>query len=464
MSKTSLLFVLLMAGLFAAGCAVGPRYQQPAVTVPDAYRGDVAEQAPGAASLGDQEWAEVFQDATLRQLIRTAIEKNYDIQIAAARILQAEAQVGILYADEFPTLEASVGGNSLRTSASRFTAFQINEIGIDATATWEVDFWKKFRSATEAARAYLLASESARAAVIRTLVADVATAYFELRELDSELELSTRTLASRQDSLDLIRLLADRGLTSLLDVRQSEQLVYTASATIPDLERQIEQKENQISILLGSLPAGVPRGLSLTEQPVAPEVPAGLPSALLARRPDIREAEQRLIGLNAEINSVRARAFPTIELTATGGFQSPSLVDLFSGPAGLWNFVANLTQPIFQKGKLRAGVQLVEAQELEALLFYEKTVQQAFREVSDALAAYRKTQEFRGQQDLLVESARDAARLSNVRYQGGVTNYLEVLTSETNTFAAERGLAQAHLAERLALVQLYKALGGGWQP
>jgi multidrug efflux system outer membrane protein len=435
--------------------------------VPDAYRGasiEAMEESPGASeSLGDRAWTDVFQDAALQQLIRTAIENNHDVYIAAARILQAEAQVGIVRADEFPTIDGNIGASSTRTSASRFTAFQINEMGLDVTAAWELDFWRKFRSATDAARAYLLASESARQAVISTLVADVATAYFELRELDSELELSQRTVETRQDSLDLVSLLADRGLTSLLDVRQSEQLVYTASAAVPDLERQIAQKENQISTLLGSLPASVPRGLPLTEQPMLAEVPAELPSALLTRRPDIREAEQRLVALNAEINAVRARAFPSITLTATGGFRSPSLADLFTGPAGLWNFVGDLTQPIFQKGKLRAGVRLAEAQEQEALFFYEKTVQQAFREVSDALIAYHKTQEFRQQQELLAGSARDAARLSNVRYQGGVTSYLEVLTNETNIFSAERGLAQAYLAERLALVQLYKALGGGWR-
>jgi multidrug efflux system outer membrane protein len=241
-------------------------------------------------------------------------------------------------------------------------------------------------------------------------------------------------------------------------------LVYAAAATIPDLEQQIGQKENQISILLGSLPGAVPRGLPLIEQPLLPQVPAGLPSTLLERRPDIHEAEQRLVALNAEINSVRARVFPVIELTATGGFRSPSLADLFSGPAGLWNFVGNLTQPIFEKGRLQAGVRLAEAQEQEALLFYERTVQQAFREVSDALIAYRKTQEFRRQQELLVEAARDAARLSSLRYQSGLSNYLEVLTAEIFMFNSERDLTQAHLSERLSLVELYKALGGGWQP
>jgi len=460
--------LLALASLLTAACAVGPRYQKPAVSLPDSYRpdssGDAApESTPPGESFGDQEWSKVFQDEKLQQLIRAALENNFDVRMSAARILQAEAQVGITRADEYPTIDGGFQASDQRTAALRFTAFRISQIGIDLTPTWEADFWKKYRNATEAARASLLASQFARQAVVRTLVSDVATAYFELRELDSELEISKHTVASRQDSLDLIRLLADRGLTSLLDVRQAEQLVYTASGAIPDLERQMEQKENQISILTGGFPAAIPRGEDLTRQALPLEVPAGLPSSLLERRPDIRQAEQNLLRLNAEINSVRARAFPTISLTGTGGFQSPSLLSLFSGPAGLWFFAGAVTQPIFQKGKLRAGVRLLEAEQQEALLFYEQSVQQAFREVSDALIAYRKTQEFRKQRELLAESARDAARLSNIRYQGGVTNYLEVLTSETNVFDAERGLAQAYLGERLAVVQLYKALGGGWQ-
>jgi multidrug efflux system outer membrane protein len=250
----------------------------------------------------------------------------------------------------------------------------------------------------------------------------------------------------------------------MLDVRQSEQLVFTASQAIPDLERRIEQQENLISVLLGNIPISVPRGRELTEQPVVPEVPPGLPSSLLERRPDVRQVEQQLIALNAQIGAVKAAVFPQITLTATGGFQSSSLTSLFSGPAGMWNFVGALTQPIFSKGKLRAGVQFAEAQEQEALLAYQQTIQRAFREVSDALVAYRKNQEFRQQQELLTQSAQDAARLTEIRYRGGVTSYLEVLTNETNYFAAERGLAQAQLNERLALVQLYKALGGGWNP
>jgi multidrug efflux system outer membrane protein len=246
-------------------------------------------------------------------------------------------------------------------------------------------------------------------------------------------------------------------------VRQAEQLVYTAGEQIPDLERRIEQQENFISILLGKNPAAVPRGRKLTEQPHAPEVPAGLPSSLLERRPDIRQAEQQLIAFNAQIGVAKAAYFPQISLTGTGGYQSAALTSLFSGPAGLWNFGASLTQPIFTGGRIRSGVRFAEAQQQEALLVYQQTIQQAFREVSDALVAYRKNQEFRRQQELLTQSAQDAARLSDMRYRGGVTSYLEVLTNETNYFSAELSLTQAQRNELLALVQLYKALGGGWQ-
>jgi multidrug efflux system outer membrane protein len=249
-----------------------------------------------------------------------------------------------------------------------------------------------------------------------------------------------------------------------LDVRQAEQLVYTASQAIPDLERRIEQQENLISILLGSNPGAIARGRPLTQQPLVPEIPAGLPSSLLERRPDILQAEQQLVAANAEIGVVRAAVFPRITLTADGGFRSSSLAELFTGPAGLWTFAGSLSQSVFSRGKLRAGVALMEARREEAVLVYQETVQQAFREVSDALIANRKNRESRAQQELLVQAAQEAARLSDIRYRGGVSSYFEVLTAETDYFAAQRGLAQAELNERLALVQLYKALGGGWAP
>jgi multidrug efflux system outer membrane protein len=278
-----------------------------------------------------------------------------------------------------------------------------------------------------------------------------------------QLAISKRTLDSRQESLRLTRVLANGGATSLLDVRQAEQLVFTAATEIATLQQQIEQQENFLSILLGQNPGDIPRGQSLTEQPEPPEIPPGLPSELLERRPDIREAEEQLIAANAEIGVARAAYFPQISLNGTGGFQSSALSNLFTGPAGAWSFGASLTQPIFTGGKLRSGVRLAEARQKTAVLVYQQSIQTAFRSVSDALVAYRKTREFREQEELLFQSAQDSARLSHMRYTGGVTGYLEVLTNETNAFSAELAVVQAHQSELLALVQLYEALGGGWQ-
>jgi len=299
--------------------------------------------------------------------------------------------------------------------------------------------------------------------VISSLVASVASSYFQLRALDLQLEISKNALTARRESLRLTTALSDRGNTSQLDVRQAEQLVYTASEEIPDLERRIQQQENLISTLLGDNPGPVTRGLRLTEQPHSPEIPAGLPSALLERRPDIRQAEQQLVAFNAEIGVARAAYYPQISLTGSGGFQSDALTRLFNGPSGLWSFGASLSQPIFTAGRIRSGVKSAEARQQEALLVYQQTIQQSFRDVSDSLIAYQKNREFREQQELLTASAQDASRLSNIRYKGGVTSYLEVLTNETNYFSAQLNLAQAQANELLALVSVYQALGGGWQ-
>ena len=461
-----MVIAVLSCAIFSGGCTVGPNYKKPAASVPPTYRG-LAPDANGnnanVASLGDQKWWDVFQDEQLRALIRTALQQNYDVRIAGTRILAARAQLGITRADQFPSV---AGGASLVDQRSAKTVFPAFESGVgqlNISAAWELDFWGKFRRATEAARANLLASEAARQEVIVTLVANVSAAYFQLRALDLELEISQRTLGSRRESLRLTQILADGGSTSLLDVRQAEQLVFTAAAEIPSLEQQIEQQENLISILLGKNPDSVARGQKLTEQPRPPDVPPGLTSSLLERRPDIREAEQQLIAANAEIGVARAAYFPQISLSGTAGFQSDALTNLFSGPAGAWTYGASLTQPIFTAGRIRSNVRLAEAQQQQALLFYEQTIQGAFRDVSDALIANRKSKEFRIQQELLFQSAQDAARLSHMRYNGGVTGYLEVLTNETNAFAAELELVQAQLNESLALVQLYQSLGGGWQ-
>jgi multidrug efflux system outer membrane protein len=456
----------LFVALLLSGCTMGPNYKRPTVAVPPAYRG-IAPDAPAqteSASLGDQKWWDVFQDEQLRSLVRTALQQNYDLRIAASRILEARAQLGITRADQFPTVSGGAGITDVRTAQSKFLpAFETSSAQVNVSAAWELDFWGKYRRATEAARANLLATEWARQEVASTLVANVAAAYFQLRALDLQLEISKRTLDSRQESLRLTRLLANGGSTSLLDVRQAEQLVFTASAEIPALEQQIEQQENFLSILLGRNPGNIARGQTLIEQHHPPEVPAGLPSSLLERRPDIRQAEQQLVAANAEIGVARAAYFPQISLNGNGGFQSSALTNLFTGPAGAWSFGASLTQPIFTAGKISSGVRLAKARQQTATIFYQQSIQGAFRSVSDALIGYRKTREFSSHQQELFESAQDAARLSHMRYNGGVTGYLEVLTNETNSFSAELGLVQARLNELLAVVQLYEALGGGWQ-
>jgi multidrug efflux system outer membrane protein len=357
-----------------------------------------------------------------------------------------------------------VGGTTEREPASPFSpSYRWDYLQVGGSASWDIDFWGKYRRATEAARANLAQTEWGKRAVVSTLVANVAGAYFRLTALDLELEITQRTLASRQESLRLTKLLADHGAVSMLDVRQAEQLVYVASATLPDLQRQIEQEENYIRFLLAQNPGPITRGRSLTEQVRPPVVPAGLPSQLLERRPDIHEAEQQLIAANAQIGVARAAYFPSISLTGTGGFMSSALTDLFTKSSGVWDVAASVTQPLFTAGKLQANVRLAEAQQQQTLLAYQQTIQNAFRDVSDALVAYQKTREAREQQELLAAAAQDSARLAHVRYNGGASAYLEVLTNETNYLAAELNLSQARLNEMLSLVQIYSALGGGWQ-
>jgi outer membrane protein, multidrug efflux system len=457
---------LSLTVLLSAGCAVGPNYKRPRVDVPGTYRGTLPTEAmqPATESLGDQKWWDVFQDKQLQDLIRTALQQNYDVRIAATRILQAKAQLSITRADQFPTISGGASAVNERNPKTKlFRQFDTSANQLDLSLSWELDFWGKYRRATESARAILLANQWAQEAVVSTLVSDVATAYFQLRSLDLQLEISRRTLASRQDSLQLTQTLANGGATSLLDVRQAEQLVDTAAETIPDLERRIEQQENFISTLLGNNPGPIARGMKLTDQPHAPDVPAGLPSTLLERRPDIREAEAELIAANAQIGVAKAAYFPQISLTATAGYQSSALTSLFTGPAGLWNFGGSLVQPIFTAGRIRSNVRFTEARQQELVLTYRQTIQQAFRGVSDSLVEYHKDREFREYQQKLALSAQDAAQLSEMRYRGGAASYLEVLTNETNYFDAELGLAQAQLNELVGLVLVYRNLGGGWQ-
>jgi multidrug efflux system outer membrane protein len=444
---------------------MGPKYKRPAVNVPPDYRTPEPQQAAAASSLGNEKWWDVYQDPVLTQLIHTAIAQNYDVRIAAARVLEAQAQVGVTRANQFPSASVGAGVSSQQNAkvSNLSAANQVNTGQLNLSVIWNLDFWGKYRRQTEEARAQLLATQWGQQAVISSLVANVATAYFQLRALDAELEIAKRTLGSRQESLQLTRVLETHGGASDLDVSQSKQLVYTASETIPDLERQIEQQENQLSILLGENPGPIPRGQILTEQPVPENVPAGLPSELLERRPDVREAEANMMAANAQIGVAKAAFFPSVSLTGTGGLESNALNRFLSAPSQTWNAGLSITQPIFEGGALRSGLRLSRAQYQEEVLAYQQTVQNALEQVSNALIANQKDREFREQQELLTRSAQRTDELSEVLYKNGGASYLQVLTAETNYFAAELNLVQAQLNERLALVQLYQSLGGGWQ-
>ena len=456
--------------LAASACTVGPNYKRPVAQLPEAYRAAAPTGALAAdqPSLGDQKWWEVFQDEQLQELIRTALRQNFDVRIAAARVAEAQARLGITRADHFPQVDGSALTQRERISASSVPlpvqAFERNVFQVGASTSWEVDFWGRFRRATEAARATLAATEWGRRAVVTSLVAEVAEAYFTLRAIDLNLDISRQTLASRQESLRLTQVRAAGGVASELDVRQAEQLVFGASATIVDLQRQAEQQENLISLLQGDNPGAVPRGRTLTDQPLIPQVPTGVPSALLERRPDIVEAEQTLVAAYANIGVARANYFPEVSLTGSGGFQSAALSALLTGPATFFTAGASLLQPVFTAGRTRSQVELAEGRRDEVLLAYQQTILQSLRDVSDALIAYRRNREFRDQQQLLTRSAGDALRLTTVRYQGGASSYLEVLDADTRLFAAQLVLAQAQLDELLAIVQIYRALGGGWEP
>jgi multidrug efflux system outer membrane protein len=456
--------VAVFALAVAPACrTVGPDYQRPVVKLPDAIRG--AATASTATSIGDTAWTEVFQDEQLRTLIRTALAQNDDVKIAAARVLQAEAVLGITRADAFPTVDGQLQGGGGRTSATDTSpARTAGAIRAGVSAGWEVDFWGKYRRATQGARAELLAASWGRRAVATALVGDVADGYYNLRSLDLQLEIARRTLTSRQESLELTRIRERGGATSLVDVREAEQLVFGAGAAIADLERRIAQQEHALSFLLGDLPGAIPRGLDLVAQPRPTDVPAGLPSALHARRPDVQAAEQAIVAANAQIGVARAAYFPTISLTGTGGVQSAALRALFTAGAGYWSLVAGAVQPIVTAGRTRSQVALAKARTEEATAAYAQTVKGAFRDVSDALVGLTGARALREQQEQLATAAQDARRLADIRYRGGAASYLEVLDADTRLFSAEIQLAQARQGELASVVELYRSLGGGWQP
>jgi multidrug efflux system outer membrane protein len=415
-------------------------------------------------SFGDLQWWQLFQDEELQALIRTALERNYDLRVATTRILQARAQVTVARSFQFPTADASVAAPYDRlTGGSKPPQYEAFSPQGGFSVAWELDLWGRFQRATEAARADLLASEEFRRTVVLTLVSDVARGYLVLRELDLELDIANRSVASRANYLTLTKAREEGGVATLMDVRQAEQLYYTATSVVVDTERRIEQQENQINILLGMYPGGVPRGRLLTEQTFTASVPPGLTSDLLARRPDIRQAEQALVSANARIGEATALLFPSVVISGFAGVGGAVVNGSSFGPFGVFNALPTVTLPLFNMGRLRANVDFADARTQEAVLQYEQSILQAFREVADALVDVRKRREFREQLEAVVTAQRDALNLSTMRYEGGVTSFLEVLVTERDLFDAELALARAQRDEVLAFVQLYKALGGGWQ-
>jgi multidrug efflux system outer membrane protein len=462
---------IVAAAAMSTGCVVGPNYKRPDVAVPTSFRAPEPLPEEKAASLADLKWFEVFHDEQLQALIRTALAGSYDLRDAVTRVEQARANLGVARSNQLPQLNATGSMNVTRISRGSFSIpesvplqqnINYGQAGLNLLS-FELDIWGRLRRATEAARANLLNAEENRKVVVSTLVSDVASDYLQLRELDYQLEISDRTLRNRQEFLKLTQQRQAGGVATVLDLWQAEQLVDTAAASIPTLKQQIEQSENQISLLLGQNPGTVVRGRSLLEQDLSPEVPPGLPSALLERRPDIHVAEQALIAANANVGVAKAAYFPQISLSGLVGGESSQLTSLFSAPNRAWNFAPQVTQPIFAGGRIKSNVRLAQAQYDQAEVAYEKAIQTAFREVSDALIAHQRTRESRLEQERLVTALENRKRAAYVRYQGGVDTLLNALDADNDLFQAELTLAQTRYSELASVVQLYKALGGGWQ-
>jgi len=464
------LSLVLLAAL--AGCAVGPDYKRPATDTPAAFRAATSNTNDLAAtnSLANLGWWRILNDPQLQSYVAEALTNSWDIQIAAARVMQAEATARITRSQFMPTVGAGADWSTTRTSQNGPSGVPsgVNpqqEYGkvYGAMASYEVDLWGRIRRANEAARAQLLATEAAQQTVRQTLVAQVATAYLSLLELDHELEIGQRTYSVRTNSLVLTEARQTGGVASKQDVYQAQILVATAEASIVETHRRIEQQENELCILLGRNPAAPQRGEGLLRQKLDLTVPPGLPSDLLDRRPDIRSAELQLVAANADIGQAKAAFFPKVTLTGSYGYQSVALSDLFTSPSRTWQFGPAVSVPLFTGGALRGNLKLAQARFDEAVALYQKTVQNSFREVSDSLIAYQRSREFRARQEENTQAHRDATDLANMRYEGGVTSYLEVLYNEQELFSSELNLARARLDELLSVVSLYRSLGGGWQ-
>ncbi len=451
--------LILVSILAVGGCTLTPDYERPELDVPQ----DFVQSDPAGESIANLEWWDLFRDEQLQQLINTALDENKDLGVALTRIESARQAVTVVRANQFPFISASGFAGRGRESREVVPGAQSDDLfSVSGDLSFQVDLWGELRRATEAARAELLGTEAAYRNVTITLVSDVAGFYLLLRDLDERLQIAERTLETRLDSLKIIQARFDKGTVPELDVNQAQIEVAVAESAIATFQRQIVQTENALRILLGRNPGPVSRGETLQEQRFPPDVPAGLPSELLQRRPDVVQAETQLEADTARIGVAEALRYPSIFLTGRLGVESTDLSDLNSGDAETWNIGANILAPIFNSGQLKAQAEAVRAQAEESLLRYEATLQQAFREVEDALVSVRTYKDEYEAQSRRVIAARNAARLSRARYDGGVVDYLEVLDTERTKFDAELAQSQTLQLYFTSIVQLYKALGGGW--
>jgi len=465
--RPALLAFAATSALALAGCNVGPKYSRPQTPVTPTFRGaDNAEvSSDPTTSIADRKWSEVFREPELQTLISTALANNYDLRVAADRILEQQQQVRITHSQEFPQITGGGQGigADLPANSGINIASPLSFGSFSLMAAWTPDFWGIYRKQTQQQRDILLAQVWAQRAVRLSLVQQVATTYFQLRTLDDQLAISQRTLKVRQDSLKLTQTLESGGAAPLSDVRQAEQLLYTASSEIPQLEQQIQQNENSMRLLLGQAPGSVAHTDPDALAPAPTDLPTGLPSQLLERRPDVQQAEAQLMAANAAVGVARAQFFPQLTISASAGLGGNDWSNLFD-PSGKTIYgIGTLAQPIFEGGKISGQYELSKRQKDELVHTYQRTILTALRDVSNALVAVNKQRAARVEQQKLVASAQDATRLARIRYQGGATSYLEVLTTDTNLFNAQLNLVNAQQSEAVTLVQLYSALGGGWQ-
>ena len=449
------------------GCAVGPDYERPELDVPETYLQPVEQ----GESFANTPWWELFRDEQLQALIRIALEENQDLGIAAARVEEFRAILGVTRADQFPTVDITATGAQAEGSDNVFPGNlpgvpneKIENYRLSADVFFELDLFGRLRRSTEAARAQLLATEEAQRSVTISLVASVASSYMLLRDLDAQMEIARRTQRTRADSLAIIQARFNQGTVPKLDVNQAEIELAVADAAIAVAERAVTQTENALAVLLGRNPGAIPRGVALEQQLLPPAVPAGLPSELLQRRPDVLSSEAELAAQTARIGVAQAARWPSLSLTGALGFESDDLSTLTDSGSDFWSAGVGIFAPLFNAGRNKSRVEVEEARTEQALLAYEKTVHRAFREVEDALVAIRTYRAEREARQRQVAAARSAAMLSRARYDGGVASYLEVLDTERSLFNAELTESQTLRLYINAIIELYKALGGGWNP